>query len=286
MRYKYLLLLLALLALNTPISAEYFRHIGLSEGLTQPSVMSIHQDQLGRMWFGTREGINLYDGKQITAFKGWCNASNDSAPIWLGNEVSSIVEDKQGNIFFLVDDDIIKFDIQTEQFSRLSKGSRIPVLTSLEGDLWYMRRDSLFKHSSGATESTFMLKTGITSPITCLTMLPNKICIGSHDGIFFYDRSSGKETHVLRGIDIYRIFESSQKNCGLEQECMDYTESTKKEKSGKCLSAPVPPQESAAGKFVILWKTANGTSGLEHLTDYINIVRKQDSIPLSKSPNT
>lgn len=43
MRYKYLLLLLALLALNTPISAEYFRHIGLSEGLTQPSVMSIHQ---------------------------------------------------------------------------------------------------------------------------------------------------------------------------------------------------------------------------------------------------
>lgn len=151
MRYKYLLLLLALLALNTPISAEYFRHIGLSEGLTQPSVMSIHQDQLGRMWFGTREGINLYDGKQITAFKGWCNASNDSAPIWLGNEVSSIVEDKQGNIFFLVDDDIIKFDIQTEQFSRLSKGSRIPVLTSLEGDLWYMRHDSLFKHSSGVT---------------------------------------------------------------------------------------------------------------------------------------
>ena len=97
---------------------------------------------------------------------------------------------------------------------------------------------------------------------------------------------AGKKTHVLRGIDIYRIFESSQKDCGLEQECMDYTESTKKEKSGKCLSAPVPPQESAAGKFVILWKTANGTSGLEHLTDYINIVRKQDSIPLSKSPNT
>lgn len=211
MRYKYLLLLFALLALNTPIFAEYFRHIGLSEGLTQPSVMAIYQDQLGRMWFGTREGINLYDGKRITSFKGWCNASDDSSPIWLGNEVSSIVEDKQGNIFFLVDDDIIKFDIQTEKFSRITKGSRIPVLTSLEGDLWYMRRDSLFKCPAGTTESTFMLKTGITSPITCLTMLPNKICIGSHDGIFFYDRSSGKETHVLKGIDIYRIFESSQK---------------------------------------------------------------------------
>lgn len=149
-----------------------------------------------------------------------------------------------------------------------------------------MRHDSLFKHSSGATESTFMLKTGITSPITCLTMLPNKICIGSHDGIFFYDRSSGKETHVLRGIDIYRIFESSQKELWIGTRMYGLYRINKKEKSGKCLSAPVPPQESAAGKFVILWKTANGTSGLEHLTDYINIVRKQDSIPLSKSPNT
>lgn len=98
MRYKYLLLLLALLALNTPISAEYFRHIGLSEGLTQPSVMSIHQDQLGRMWFGTREGINLYDGKQITAFKGWCNASNDSAPIWLEMKFHLVEDNKE--IFF------------------------------------------------------------------------------------------------------------------------------------------------------------------------------------------
>ena len=282
MRYKYLLLLLALLALNTPISAEYFRHIGLSEGLTQPSVMSIHQDQLGRMWFGTREGINLYDGKQITAFKGWCNASNDSAPIWLGNEVSSIVEDKQGNIFFLVDDDIIKFDIHTEQFSRLSKGSRIPVLTSLEGDLWYMRRDSLFKHSSGATESTFMLKTGITSPITCLTMLPNKICIGSHDGIFFYDRSSGKETHVLRGIDIYRIFESSQKELWIGTRMYGLYRINKK---GEIRQVPFSPgSPTGISSWQIRDFVEDGERNIWFGT--FDGLRKQDSIPLSKSPNT
>lgn len=62
-----LLLLLAVL----PLRAEYFRHIGLSDGLTQPSVMAIFQDRLERMWFGTREGINRYDGTRVTPFKGW-----------------------------------------------------------------------------------------------------------------------------------------------------------------------------------------------------------------------
>ncbi|GHT37769.1 hypothetical protein FACS189435_3510 [Bacteroidia bacterium] len=33
----------------------YFKHIGMSEGLSQVSVMSIYQDELGRMWFGTRK---------------------------------------------------------------------------------------------------------------------------------------------------------------------------------------------------------------------------------------
>ena len=95
MRYKYLLLLLALLALNTPISAEYFRHIGLSEGLTQPSVMSIHQDQLGRMWFGTLEGLSCYDGNSMTVYK----PSQDSVRSFLGNNVDNLVSDKQGNLF-------------------------------------------------------------------------------------------------------------------------------------------------------------------------------------------
>ena len=36
----------------------YFKHIGMQEGLSQLSVMAIYQDNLGRMWFGTEEGIS------------------------------------------------------------------------------------------------------------------------------------------------------------------------------------------------------------------------------------
>lgn len=41
----------------------YFKHIGMQEGLSQLSVMAIYQDNLGRMWFGTEEGISIYDGR-------------------------------------------------------------------------------------------------------------------------------------------------------------------------------------------------------------------------------
>ena len=39
----------------------YFRHLGSRDGLAHPSVMSIAQDSLGRMWFGTENGISRYD---------------------------------------------------------------------------------------------------------------------------------------------------------------------------------------------------------------------------------
>ena len=83
-------------------NAEYFRNLSLQNGLSQPSVLSIAQDGLGRMWFGTQEGINMYDGEQITYVKGnITNIQGDS--LWIGNYISFIVHDDEGNIFFIAD---------------------------------------------------------------------------------------------------------------------------------------------------------------------------------------
>ena len=60
MKLRHLLLLFISFFFVLPLYAEYFKHIGLSEGLTQPSVMAIYQDRLGRMWCGTKEGISQY----------------------------------------------------------------------------------------------------------------------------------------------------------------------------------------------------------------------------------
>jgi len=215
MKYKYVFLVIILLMFGTSASAEYFKHIGLSEGLTQPSVMAIYQDRLGRMWFGTREGINMYDGKQVTSFKGWFSPVGKDAPVWLGNEVSAIAGDSLGDIFFLIDGGIIRYDMRTERFESLSGLNKVSVLTSFEGDIWYMRHDSLFCRRAEKGESVFMLKTNIKARISCLALLPDKICIGTLDGVFFIDRASREQTRALEGKEVYRIFESSEKELWL-----------------------------------------------------------------------
>lgn len=43
----------------------------MKDGLSSPSVLAIYQDTLGRMWFGTNEGVNVYDSKQISKYKSY-----------------------------------------------------------------------------------------------------------------------------------------------------------------------------------------------------------------------
>ena len=45
-----------------------FERLGISDGLSQNSVLCIAQDRQGFMWFGTEEGLNRYDGYHFTTF--------------------------------------------------------------------------------------------------------------------------------------------------------------------------------------------------------------------------
>ncbi|MEN7550584.1 two-component regulator propeller domain-containing protein [Rapidithrix thailandica] len=64
-----------LLSLVASLSACYtlaqtiaFQKLGLKEGLSETSVLAIEQDHLKRMWFGTRNGLNCWDGVQMKSF--------------------------------------------------------------------------------------------------------------------------------------------------------------------------------------------------------------------------
>ena len=46
-----------------------FEHIGVQNGLSQSSVYSILQDKMGFMWFGTRSGLNRFDGNRIKVYR-------------------------------------------------------------------------------------------------------------------------------------------------------------------------------------------------------------------------
>ncbi|MBR1719027.1 MAG: hypothetical protein IJ726_01200, partial [Phocaeicola sp.] len=68
---KTILFILFFLSALQMLNGQNFRHIGLVDGLVQPSVMAICRDKIGRMWFGTREGVNVWDGDMMISYRGW-----------------------------------------------------------------------------------------------------------------------------------------------------------------------------------------------------------------------
>ncbi|MDB5013149.1 MAG: histidine kinase [Daejeonella sp.] len=73
-----------------------FKHIGLEEGLSQTNVICIRQDKVGFMWFGTRDGLNRYDGNK---FKVYRNDPKDTSSL-SNNFIQCVFEDKEGTLWF------------------------------------------------------------------------------------------------------------------------------------------------------------------------------------------
>lgn len=72
-----------------------FEHLDINSGLSQNHIMCILQDSRGFMWFGTRDGLNKYDGYKFTVYK---NNVKDETSI-SNNFISAIAEDSKGVIW-------------------------------------------------------------------------------------------------------------------------------------------------------------------------------------------
>lgn len=72
-----------------------FDHIGNKQGLSQSNVLCILQDSRGFMWFGTRDGLNRYDGYKFTVFKNEPNNKNSIS----NNFITDILEDSIGDLW-------------------------------------------------------------------------------------------------------------------------------------------------------------------------------------------
>lgn len=109
--------LLLLLSLLSPFvcsakERQYaFRSLNVDDGLAHNTVLAIVQDRTGFMWFGTKDGLNRYDGSEIRTV-----AVVDAIPG--NNYVTALCEDTEGRIWIGTDAGVCIYDPQTERASR------------------------------------------------------------------------------------------------------------------------------------------------------------------------
>ncbi|MFT3823836.1 MAG: two-component regulator propeller domain-containing protein [Chitinophagaceae bacterium] len=129
---KRLLLLLTILlpACFTKAQLYYFRNYQVNNGVSSNTITSITQDKKGFIWFGTRNGLNRFDGNTFRIFR---NNIADSTSIG-SNSILSLHEDNREQLWVGTYKGIYRYNPLSEQFSAFSK---VPA-----GEIRFIRGDS------------------------------------------------------------------------------------------------------------------------------------------------
>lgn len=181
----------------------YFKHYQVENGLSNNTVYCTVQDDKGFMWFGTKDGLNRFDGY---TFKTYRNDANNSASI--GNDqVFTLDIDQHNNFYAGTKSGIYQYNPKNESFKLLSHTkyrSAYSLQSDKLGNLWFITADGLYRyHKKSAVTTRFNIE-----PTSVVTSLYNDekgiLWIGTNSGgIYKYDLVRNKLYN-------YQVLDTSQ----------------------------------------------------------------------------
>ena len=170
------------------------RYLRTEEGLSQNEVTSILQDNEGFMWFGTRSGLNRYDGYEFLVFD---QVPGDSGSL-VNTSIERIYKDSKGIIWIgTKSNGISRYNPVTGKFLNMpfnepSAQNILPdkrVISFCEdsdGDMWIGTwNGGLLKYNPETGQGkTYNLKANINVIIKTSSGI---VWVGTNDGLFEYD---------------------------------------------------------------------------------------------------
>lgn len=189
-----------MLSLFTSVLAQehsnfYFTHITGENGLSASNVKVILQDSYGFMWFGTKNGLNRYDGTSILQLN--C----DDLIAGTGNHnIGALCEDKQRNLWVGTDRGVYLYNPKTDIFTRLRPTTAdgvgpdnwvAEILSDLSGNMWVLIPDQgIFRFKDGKMSHYSLTEKNrkTKSPECICTNAQGEIWVGTSGiGLFKYN---------------------------------------------------------------------------------------------------
>lgn len=162
----------------------YFRHYQVEDGLSNSTVFCSAQDSYGFLWFGTKEGLNRFDGyhfklfhlydnkdeKTISSDIIYCLFKDNYGKLWVGAEkglfwfdaqkerlvslqdslpnVNAIVMDKSGRLWFIAGTTLCRYNFTSKELKQFAPAKYFyatSVCTSDDGSIWASTTDGYLK---------------------------------------------------------------------------------------------------------------------------------------------
>lgn len=136
----------------------YFNHYQVENGVSNNAILCSAQDKDGFMWFGTRDGLNRFDGYNFKHFY----ADTEKEDGLGSNFIHSITVGRDKMLWIGTDQGVYIFDPKSEHFTTLKEVHKREIVKIEEdhvGNIWFIANNELFcydtdkKHLERKTES-------------------------------------------------------------------------------------------------------------------------------------
>ncbi|QDW21582.1 two-component regulator propeller domain-containing protein [Flavobacterium sp. KBS0721] len=152
MRKFFLFSFLLIFSINFIQAQEYyFKHFQVEEGLSNNTVLTSLQDEDGFMWFGTKDGLNRFDGYRFKTYR-----SNGNPIHSLGSNYIQSLHEYKGVIWVGTDKGLYQYNKKTDEFTVLNEAinDRINDINhDKNGNIWFISGNILYKYSTVKKET-------------------------------------------------------------------------------------------------------------------------------------
>ena len=145
MKIKFLLSLLFLQAINLYGQDIYFDHYQVEDGLSHNTVMSSIQDEKGFLWFGTKNGLNRFDGYNFRLFQ-----REEGKPNTLHSNYILSLHEYGGKLWIGTDSGLFMYNEHSENFYFIESTKNYQIRDidgDTNGNLWFRANGTLTRYN-------------------------------------------------------------------------------------------------------------------------------------------
>ena len=154
LHFKFAAILLILFSISSCPTAAlaqpyYFRHYQVENGLSNSTVFCSTQDKKGFLWFGTKEGLNRFDGYHFKLFTRRGNNTAGDASATGSDLIYCLFSDQQGTLWIGGQNGLFRFDDQQERLVRVidSLVEINWIQTDDRGNCWFLSMNNIYRYN-------------------------------------------------------------------------------------------------------------------------------------------